>query len=143
MRGKERVTFVVERNGQEREIAVDVPRERNLMKRRGVHVSGMIVGQAVTEEAKPSKMYIHFIDDASDADQAQFNPGDQVTSIDGIITDSYETILTALKARNGQTAKFVIRRLRQPVQGSGSYDYLVRKLEVKDLYEVTESGIKP
>jgi membrane-associated protease RseP (regulator of RpoE activity) len=113
------------------------------MKRRGVHVSGMLIGQAVTPEAKSNKMYIHFIDDASVAEQAQFNPGDQVTSIDGIVTDSYETVLTALKERTGQVAEFVVRRLRQPAHGSGSYDYLVRKLEVKNVFEVTERGILP
>jgi serine protease Do len=143
MRGKDRVTFIVERSGQKQEIAVEVPQEKDLMKRRGVHVSGMIIGPAVAPEAKPNKMYIHFIDDASLAEQAQLHPGDQVTSIDGILTDRYETVLNALKERRGQAAEFVVRRLRHPVQGSGSYDYLVRQLEVKDVFEVTESGIKP
>ena len=47
MRGKDRATFTIERNKQELEIAVDVPAEKDTMKRRGVQVSGMTVGQGV------------------------------------------------------------------------------------------------
>jgi serine protease Do len=142
MRGKDRVRFTIVRNGQVREIPVDVPGEKDAMKRRGVLVSGMTIGQAAAPESPPGKMYVHFVDDASIADQAQFNPGDEVTSIDGIVTNSYETVLKTLTERNGKEAELVVRRERSP-QGSGYYDYLVRKLEVKNVFEVTESGPKP
>ncbi len=142
MRGKDRVTFIIERNKQELEIAVDVPAEKDTMKRRGVQVSGMTVGQGVRPESTPGEMFIHFIDDASIADRAQFNPGDQVTSIDGIAADSYEAVLKALKERNGKEAEFIVKRERSP-QGSGRHDYLVRQLLVKNVFEVTERAPEP
>ena len=142
MRGKDRVTFVIERDKQEREIAVDVPGEKDAMKRRGIQVSGMTVGQAARPESKPGEMFIHFVDDASLADRAQFDPGDQVTSIDGVAADSYEAVLKALKGRNGKEVEFIVKHERLP-QGRGLYDYLVRRLLVTNVFEVTERGPEP
>jgi hypothetical protein len=70
------------------------------------------------------------------AEQAQFNPGDQVTSIDGIVADSYDVALRTLKERNGKVAEFVVKR-KQPPQGSRSFDYLLRQVEVGHVFEVT------
>ena len=111
MRGKDRATFTIERNKQELEIAVDVPAEKDTMKRRGVQVSGMTVGQGVRPESTPGEMFIHFIDDASIADRAQFNPGDQVTSIDGIAADSYEAVFKSAQGAKRQASR-VYRQAR-------------------------------
>lgn len=143
MRGKSQVTFTIERDGAEQAVVLSVPDEKDAMKRRGVHVSGMIIGQAFTPDSKPSKMYIHFTDDASLADRAQFYTGEQVTSIDGEAMDSYETLLKTLKEKTGKIVEFTLRRQHQPSQGSAWYSYIARKLEVKDVFEVTESGIVP
>ncbi|MGA7325321.1 MAG: trypsin-like peptidase domain-containing protein [Rhodomicrobium sp.] len=142
MRGKDRVTFTIERDTREQEVAVDVPREKDLMKRRGVQVSGMTIGQRFIPEGKPNEMYIHFIDGASIADQAAFNPGDQVTSIDGILAEGFDAVFKTLKDRSGKEAEFVVKRERPPT-GSRRYDYLVLQLLVKDVFEVTERGPKP
>jgi C-terminal processing protease CtpA/Prc len=102
MRGKERVRFTIVRDGKVQELPVVVPGDKDVMKRRGVHVSGMTVGRTVIPESPPGKMYVHFVDDASIADQAQLNPGDEITSIDGIVTNSDEIVLKTLTEKDGR-----------------------------------------
>ncbi len=142
MRGRDRVTFIVGRNKQEREVAVEVPKEKDAMKRRGVQVSGMTIAQSVLPEAKPGEMYIHFVGEASLADRAPFNPGDQVVSIDGIAADGYEALLKTLKDRDGKEAEFIVKRERPPA-GSGEHDYKIKSLLVAHVFEISESEPKP
>jgi serine protease Do len=142
MRGKVRVTFTLARNAKEQDVVVDVPGEKDLLRRRGVQVSGMTIGEADIPESKSDEMYIHFVDQASLAERGAFRPGDQIASIDGIVCDSYEATLKALGERNGKEAEFIVKRERLP-QGSQVYDYKAMQLLVQDVFEVTESGPTP
>ncbi len=120
-----------------------MPAEKDVMGRQGIHVSGMVIGRAFTPESEPGRMYIQFVDEASIAEQSRFHLFDQVASIDGIAIDSYETALKTLKEKTGKTAEFTLRRERVPAQGTGVNDYLVRTLDVQNIFEITGSGIKP
>lgn len=142
MRGKDRVTLLIERHTKKHEVPVEIPHEKDVLKRRGIHVSGMIIGQKVNDEADPNKMYVQFVDDASLAEQGRFYPNDQITAIDAIAIDSYEKLLKVLAQRDGQEAEFIIRREHYS-QYLEWYDYVVRKLNVEYIFEITENGANP
>ncbi|MEJ2125196.1 MAG: trypsin-like peptidase domain-containing protein [Alphaproteobacteria bacterium] len=142
MRGKDRVTLLVERNTKKHEVFVEIPRKKDVLKRRGIHVSGMIIGQKVNDEADPNKMYVQFVDDASLAEQSLFYRNDQISAIDAITIDSYEKLLKVLTQRNGREAEFIIKREHYS-HTLEWYDYVVRKLRVEHIFEITENGAKP
>ena len=141
MRGKERVTnYRIGREGQERDITVDLPEEKDMVKRLGIHVSGMIVGPAIVSGSRSNPLFIHFIDVSSPAEQAELDAGEEVFAIDGaVVAGNYGALLKALKERDGQSAELVVRRERSPA-GSGHYDYVIRTMLVQDVFELNERG---
>lgn len=139
LRGKDRITLLVERNAKKHEVLVEIPHEKDVLKRRGIHVSGMIIGQKVNDEADPNKMYVQFVDNASLAEQSCFYPNYQISSIDAIAIDSYQKLLKVLIERDGQEAEFIVRREHYS-RTLEWYDYVVRKLRVEHIFEITEKG---
>ena len=142
MRGKDQVRLLVGRNYQNHEVLLDVPYKKYILKRRGIYVSGMIIGQTVYPEEDPNRMCVQFVDDASLADQAHFYTHDQITAIDAIAIDNYATLLELLSEKKDKEAEFIIKRKRYPHRYE-QYDYVVRKLEVRNVFEITESGDSP
>lgn len=140
MRGKDSARVTVVRDGKEQEITLSVPKERDDVKRLGVHFSGMTIGRTTITGFDPTVMFIHFIDDASIAEQAQFREGDRVISIDGIETASHEDILKALKGKEGKDLEFIFKRPRSNT--SVTFDHMARKVEIGPIVILDEKGIR-
>ena len=86
-------------------------------------------------------MWIQFVDDASIAEQSQINEGDQLISLNGVNVRSLDEVYSALKGVDGKDVEIIIRRPKFTLI-SGRYEYLVRNLEVKNVFEVDQNGRK-
>jgi serine protease Do len=141
MRGKEYVSILIGRDHQTQEIKVDVPQVKNTMHRLGVQVSGMTIGRTTITDNDPTEMYIHYVAEASVAEQAQFKEGDMILSVDGVATKSHADVLKVFQDKQGQKVEVVIKHARSA--GSHRYEYYARKLDVADVFVVDEKGVQP
>jgi serine protease Do len=141
MRGKDQVSIVIKRNGQEQDIKVDVPKIKNEAKRLGVQVSGMTLGVSTLTDVSQKEIWVQYLEDASIAQQSLLREGDIILSIDGVSTKSHEDVLKALDGKDKMQVEVVIKRSRQAI-GSTRYDFLVRKLRVENVFVVNENGIQ-
>ena len=140
MRGKDSARVTVVRDGKEQEVALAVPQNRDDVKRLGVHFSGMTIGKSTLTGFDPTVMFIHFIDDASIAEQAQFREGDRIISIDGMETTSHDDVLKALKGKEGKDLEFIFKR---PRSNSGvTFDHMARKVEIGPIKILDEKGLR-
>jgi S1-C subfamily serine protease len=140
IRGKDSVRIIVSRDDKELEMLLAVPKDRDEVKRLGVHFSGMTIGKTTLASFDPSVMFIHFIDDASTAEQAQFREGDRVISIDGIETASHEDVLNALKGKQGKDLEFIFKRPRN--NSSALFDHMSGRVEIGPITILDERGIR-
>jgi C-terminal processing protease CtpA/Prc len=141
MRGEKTVSMKVRRGEGIEEIELAVPAYLDEVKRAGVHVSGMVVGRSTMTGYDASVMWVQFVDDASTAEQSQINEGDQVVSINGANVRSLREVLTAFKEVEGREVEVIIRRPRFSII-SGRFEHFVRNLEVKNVFEVDENGVR-
>ena len=140
MRGKDVSTITIRRDGKQLDVTVELPKERDHVRRLGVHVSGMTISKTTIPGDDPTIMFIHFVEPASIADQAQFYTADRVSSVDGVETKSHADVLRALQGKADKDVEFIIKRQRS--QSSAIFDYFVRNLRVTDTIVIDESGVK-
>lgn len=139
MRGEKAAIVKVRRGEGIEEVSLEVPTTLDEVKRAGVHASGMVVGRSTMTGYDASVMWIQFVDEASTAEQSQINEGDQLVSVNGVNVRSLREVLMAFKDVEGREVEVIIRRPRFTLI-SGRFEYLVRSLEVKDVFEVNENG---
>jgi len=140
IRGADKVTFTISRNGKTLDVPVNVPEGRDQVKRLGVFVSGMTIGSTTITGNDKNQMFIQFIDDASEAEQSQFLEGDIVTSIDGMETKSHQDVLAALDGKLDKRVEIIFKRERS--KSSNRYDYMVRSLDVTSMAIIDENGMR-
>lgn len=141
MRGKKQVSLVIERNSKEHVITLNVPASKNTLKQQGLYVSGMIVGPNYDLESTTDKIYVQFVDNSSMAQQAQLAERDQVVAINSTPINDYSVLSKIIMDRKGQEVEFIVRRKRSQY-GMEHYDLLVRKLELNNIFHITEKGIE-
>jgi C-terminal processing protease CtpA/Prc len=140
IRGADKVTLTISRNGKTLDVPVNVPEGRDQVKRLGVFVSGMTIGATTITGNDKNQMFIQFIDDASEAEQSQFLEGDIVTSIDGMETKSHQDVLAALDGKLDKRVEIIFKRERS--KSSNRYDYMVRSLDVTSMAVIDENGMR-
>ncbi len=141
MRGKTEVRVLVERAGKKVEAVLPVPVEKAVVTRERLHVAGMSLAPSTIPGSHPKIMVVHFIDDASAADQALFREGDRVVAIDGRPIRSLQEAADALEGRAGSEVEFVLRRER--TRGSQRYDVVVRRLDIDEPVFIDANGRRP
>ncbi len=141
MRGKTEVKVLVQRAGKKVETTLPVPAEKSVVVREGVHVSGMSLAPSTVPGSDASIMVVHFIDDASVADQSEFREGDRVVAIDGKPIRSLQEAAEALAGKDGDEVEFVLRRERS--RGSRLYDVVARRLDVDEAVFIDAKGRRP
>ena len=141
MRGTNSVSLKVRRGEGTEEVSLNVPATLDEVKRAGVHASGMVVGRSTVTGYDQSVMWIQFVDDASIAEQSQINEGDQLISINGVNVRALDDVYSAFRGVDGKEVEIIIRRPKFTLI-SGRYEYLVRNLEVKNVFEVDQNGRK-
>ena len=136
-RGEQKLFVAIMRNGKKENVELPVPPELDSIRRKGIHVSGMVVSRSTNADYDPSVMWVHFVDDASIAEQSLISEGDQLGAVDGQKVKNQEEVLAAFSKADGKEVELIIRRPKFSMI-SGRFDYLVRKLDVTDVREVGE-----
>lgn len=136
-RGKDQIKMTVERGSSvKRELTFDltVPQARDNRKAIGIQVSGMVVGPSLLLRADPNVMYVHYVNDASIAEQSRFIEKDQIHAIDGIPVKNFEDLERLLRANAGDEVEFVVKRLRD--KSELEYGFVTRKLEILNIESI-------
>ena len=141
MRGASTISLKVRRGEGTEDVSLNVPATLDEVKRAGVHASGMVVGRSTVTGYDQSVMWIQFVDDASIAEQSQINEGDQLISVNSVNVRSLDEVYSALRGVDRKEVEIIIRRPKFTLI-SGRYEYLVRNLEVKNVFEVDQNGRK-
>ena len=141
MRGEKTILMKVRRAEAIEEIQLNVPSSLDDVKRAGVHVSGMVVGRSTMTGYDPSVMWVQFVDDASTAEQSQINESDQIVSINGVNVRSLGEVHAAFKGVEGREVEVIVRRPRFSLI-SGRFEHFVRSLEVQNVFEIDQNGVK-
>ena len=139
LRGNEKTTFTISREGIVRDVLLDVPEKRDHVTRYGILTSGMIIGPSTLRTEDQTEMYVQMVDDASLAEQAQIHSGDIVSSIDGVLVRSTADVENALKGKAGKEVEVIVKRERE--RNASRLDFLVRRVEVEEIRIVTERGM--
>ncbi len=142
MRGQTSLTMKLRRGEGTEDIQLNVPAPLDEVKRTGVHVSGMVVGRSTITGYDPSVMWVHFVDEASTAEQSQIVEGDQLVSVNGTSVRNLSEVLAAFKATEGREVEIIVRRPRYTLI-SGRFEHFVRSLDVRDVFEINENGKRP
>ena len=140
-RGEQKLTVSILRDGKKETVDLQLPEERDVVRRQGVYVSGMVISRSTQTEYDPSIMWVQFVDDASIADQSMINEGDQVVTVNGQTVKNHNDVLNAFKNASGKEIELIIRRPKFTLI-SGRYDYLIRKIDVEDVREVGSLNTK-
>ena len=101
----------------------------------------MTIGRTTITDNDPTEMYIHYVAEASVAEQAQFKESDMILSVDGVATKSHADVLKVFQDKQGQKVEVVIKHARST--GSHRCDYYARKLDVADVFVIDEKGAQP
>ena len=136
-RGEQKLLVAIMRNGKRENVELPVPAELDSIRRRGVHVSGMVISRSTNADYDPSIMWVHFVDDASIAEQSLIGEGDQLVAVDGQKVKNHDEVLAAFSKADGKEVELIVRRPKFSMI-SGRFDYLVRRLDVTDVREVGE-----
>ncbi len=137
LRGEKIALFKVRRGERIENIELNVPTKLDEVKREGVYVSGMLIARSTIVGYDPSVMFIQFVDDASTAEQAQINEGDQLVSINGVKISDLPSVLSTFKKFEGREVEIILRRPRFNLI-SGRFEHYVRQLDVKDISEISD-----
>lgn len=133
-RGKDKIKITIERGSEvKRELTfeLNVPKERDNRQPIGLQVSGMVIGPSLLLRANPNAMYIHYINDASIAEQSRFAEKDQIQAIDGVPVNSFEDLERLIRANAGNEVEFVVKRLRD--KSELEYGFVTRNLEIQEI----------
>jgi C-terminal processing protease CtpA/Prc len=141
LRGQTEAQITVRRGDGIEKVSLNVPKDLDDVQRYGVHVSGMVIGRSTIFRQDTSTIWVHFVDDASTAEQSMINEGDQLISVNGQPIKNLQDVLAAFQSVQGKDVEVIIRRPRFTLI-SGRYEYFVRNLEVKDVFEVNDNGRK-
>jgi serine protease Do len=135
-RGKDQIKITIERGITKRELTfvLDVPKERDNRQPRGIQVSGMLIGPSLLIHADPNVMYVHYINDASIAEQSRFSEKDQIQAIDGVPVRSFDDLERLIRANAGDEVEFVVKRLKD--KSELEYGFVARKLEIRDITSI-------
>ena len=140
-RGKLSMSVTIERDKVQRTVTLNVPKTVDEIKRSGIAVSGMLVGVSDVSDSDKSVMYVHQVDRATLAQEAQIREQDVIIAIDGIETKSPADLVRAFEGKDGKDVEIMIKRERS--SSRERYDYFARSMEVRDLKMVDEQGVKP
>lgn len=138
-RGKNKITLTVERGSTvKRQLTFElaIPKKYDNREPHGVAVSGMVIGPSLLHRADPNTMYVHYIDEASIAEQSRFSEKDQIHAIDGIEIKNLSDLENILRLNDGEEVEFIIKRLRD--KSELEYGFVVRKMLVKNVKKVSE-----
>ena len=130
----------VRRGDEKLKFVLPVPEERDRVRRKGVYLSGMLVGGTTITGAPADKMFVHLVNRASVAEQSQVREGDIIVAIDGAKTTSHDDLVAALRGKSGREVELVLQRARNAYRQE--FDYFVRSLEIDEVLLVDEAGVK-
>jgi S1-C subfamily serine protease len=136
-RGKYQIKMTIERGSSvKRELTFDltVPKVRDNKKPVGIQVSGMVIGPSLLLRADPNVMYVHFVNDASIAEQSRFIEKDQIHAIDGVPVNNFEDLERLLRANAGDEVEVIVKRLRD--KSELEYGFVARRLEIQEIQHI-------
>lgn len=136
-RGKDQIKITVERGASvKRELTFNlpIPQARDNRQPNGIQVSGMVIGPSLLRRADPNVMYVHYVNDASIAEQSRFIEQDQIYAIDGIRVKNLEDLERLIRANAGQEVEFVVKRLKD--KSELEYGFVMRKLEIQKIESI-------
>ena len=139
-RGRGEIVMEVRRGDEKLKFVLPVPEERDRVRRKGVYLSGMLVGGTTITGAPADKMFVHLVNRASVAEQSQVREGDIIVAIDGAKTTSHDDLVAALRGKSGREVELVLQRARNAYRQE--FDYFVRSLEIDEVLLVDEAGVK-
>jgi serine protease Do len=138
-RGKDKITVTVERGATvKRQLTFElkIPKAFDNRQPHGVAVSGMVIGPSLLHRANPNVMYVHYINEASIAEQSRFSEKDQIHAIDGIEVKSLSELENILRLNDGEEVEFILKRLRD--KSEFEYGFVARKMMVKNVKKIPE-----
>jgi serine protease Do len=127
-RGRDTVELTYSRGGAEHAAKLAIPPEKEVISRKGLVMSGMLIGESPYAEGERDALHVHFVAEASDADIANFRQNDQIISIDGTRISSLEQARELMSEKRGQKASFIVRR--RASANELTYTLHMRKLEL-------------
>jgi S1-C subfamily serine protease len=136
-RGNNFINLTINRNGEESSYKLKIPNETITVKQRGLYFSGMLVAETPYDDGEADVVHVHFVDDASLAQQAYIYQYDQILYIDGYRTKTLDDIK---KAIDGKKDKFIELNLRVRRRDKDLiYDYYTRRVRVEDIKEIIQN----
>ena len=139
IRGKTTVLVTVSRGGEERQVSLDVPEDRERLVQRGIFVSGLLLSQPTRNDVPAKTVTVQAVERASLGEEASIRLDDVIQSIDGIAIKSSEDVAAVLNGKSGKFVDFIVRR---EVPGErDNYNFLVRRVEIDKVAVVTENGV--
>lgn len=140
VRGRESATIQVLRGEDLIKLELAIPPARDWLRRKGIYLSGMLVGGTTITGAPIDQMFVHLVNRASVAEQALVREGDIITAIDGKDTKSHDDLIAALKGKENKEIEITIKRER--AKARLRYDHFVRRLDVDDVLVIDETGVR-
>ena len=134
LRGRREARLEILRGSEKKEIRLTLPVLRDRLVRRGVFVSGMLIGPTVNPENDASDMYVHFVDDASIAERGRIHEDDIVISIDGKAVTKLQEVQAAFDGKAGKEVELIVKRRRS---SDKKYDKIVRTIVVENLQVIS------
>jgi serine protease Do len=139
-RGRPEVELTYSRGGVEKSVTLPIPPEKQMLSRKGFAVSGMLIGESPYAEGERDVLHIHFVEEASDADIANFRLNDQLVSIGGTRVTTLDQARDVLSKMRDQQGSFIVRRRTSP--NDLTYALFMRKLNVGPLILVSGTETK-
>lgn len=132
------VPLMVERDGQRRTIVARPSPRPPITERRAVIVDGALVAPIVYDDeasaAEPTRLVVHSVEPASEAEMLGFRPMDMLQSVDGKRFDDLDALIAYLQTRPHGPGTIVFRHWSPETYSA--FDYHRRELPLEDVRPV-------
>ena len=141
LRGSEEASLEIQRGTQKINVTLPVPQQKDHVVRKGITVSGMLLGYGTSTESSKAKVWVQYVNPASIAQRARIPLGSEVLALNGIAASNLEDLLAILKENDRKRIEIITRRPRFNLL-SGDYTYTARKFRVVGPRLVDEKGLQ-
>lgn len=139
LRNTENVEIKINRNGSIIIKTISLPAQKDIVFRRGIYVSGMVIGPPTLKNLSPEILCIQFIEPASLAEQALIEEADQIVSLDGQKISDLAEAISVLKNKEGKEINIILKRPKFSLL-SGRYELYLRQIIVSSIFKIEETG---
>ena len=110
LRGSEEACLEIQRGAQKIKITLPVPQQKDHVVRKGITVSGMLLGYGTSTDNSKAKVWVQYVNPASIAQRARIPLGSEVFALNGIAASNLEDLLAILKDKDRKRIEIITRR---------------------------------